>query len=115
LFFGDIKKNYWEKFNLRFTITKDVNLNHLTVENLQTGAKIECFGKSQKQANGCQWGYGFIRCEQPSVLKVQQFIYRSLDSLTPKILFLGHSFIEGNSLASIDGGFNLRYASILKT
>lgn len=114
-FFGDVKKNYWKKFNLRFTLTKDVNLNHLIVKNLQTGKTISCQGKSKNQSNGCQWGYGFIRTEQLNTINVQQFIYRSLDKLSSKVLFLGHSFIEGNSLANTPEGFNARYASIIKT
>ena len=113
-FFGEVKENYWRKFNLRFTITKDANLNHLKVENLQTGAVISCFGKSKNQSNGCQWGYGFIRCEKSNIIKVQQLIYRSLDHLSPKVLFLGHSFIEGNSLAATPEGFDARYAAIIK-
>jgi lysophospholipase L1-like esterase len=114
IFFGDVKENYWRKFNLRFTITKDANLNHLKVENLQTGAVISCQGKSKIQSNGCQWGYGFIRCEKPNIIKVQQFIYRSLDHLSPKVLFLGHSFIEGNSLGNTPEGFDARYAAIIR-
>ncbi len=114
-FFGDVNENYWRKFNLRFTITKDANLNLLKVENLQTGAVISCHGKSKNQSNGCQWGYGFIRCEKTNIIKVQQFVYRSLDHLCPKVLFLGHSFIEGNSLAGTPEGFDARYASIIKT
>lgn len=114
VFFGDVERNYWEEFNLRFTLTKDVNLNHLKIENLQTGVIITCEGKSKSQSNGCQWGYGFIRCETQSVVTVQKFIYRSLETLSPRVLFLGHSFIEGNSLASTPEGFDARYAAIIR-
>jgi lysophospholipase L1-like esterase len=41
-------------------------------------------------------------------------VYRSLDALNPKVLFLGHSFIEGNSLSNIFPGYKARYASLVK-
>jgi len=113
-FFGDSKDNFWYLFNLRFVLTKDANLNCLEVENIQTGAKIKAWGKSKVQSNGCQWGYGFIRSEQDKLVRVQNVIYRSLDLISPKILFLGHSFIEGNSLGNTLEGFNARYAVLIK-
>ncbi|WP_304065524.1 SGNH/GDSL hydrolase family protein [Pedobacter glucosidilyticus] len=113
-FFGDVKQNYWESFNLRLTITKDVNFNHIKIENLQTGAVLTCEGRSNLQSNGCMWGYGFIRAESNQKTIIQKVVYRSLDTLNPEILFLGHSFIEGNSLSNIFPGYKARYASLIK-
>jgi len=88
-------------------------VNELSITDMETGAVSSIIGSVKSYQGGTQWG-SFGMMFQTGNIKVKRFIYTSEQPRNCRVLIMGHSFIEGNSLYLGNNDYDARYAALIR-